>query len=228
MKTFFSFVAAAALTMGAAMGGGLPQSKIIGEYVEARTADVFTGPCFANSEVELTGDLAVMGWKISKGSFQGVNLDGLAVVGVVKANATLGDLFHTSYPVKSVLIVDEKATPEQRLALKGLAQRMAGDLLSDIVRIEYAPVTLTFANGDMHSSKAELKAGSLAAITTRAIKEGDHLCSNELVWYTPLSKTDHAMPAYALAHSYSGKGLNTTWSYPEKRSAFVGSFSYND
>jgi hypothetical protein len=36
------------------------------------------------------------------------------------------------------------------------------------------------------------------------------------------------MPAYALAHSYSGKGLNTTWSSPEKRSAFVGSFQLND
>ena len=32
------------------------------------------------------------------------------------------------------------------------------------------------------------------------------------------------MPAYALEHEFDGKGLGTTWSSPDKRSAFVGSF----
>jgi hypothetical protein len=40
--------------------------------------------------------------------------------------------------------------------------------------------------------------------------------------------TDHAMPAYTLAHSYNGKDLGTTWSSPEKRSAFVATFHYNE
>jgi translocation and assembly module TamB len=34
--------------------------QITGEYLEARSCDVFTGPCFANSEVGLTGELATM------------------------------------------------------------------------------------------------------------------------------------------------------------------------
>ena len=101
--------------------------------VEARTADVFTGPCFANSEVELTGDLAVMGWKIDKGSWQGVKLDGLGVVGVVKASATLGDVHNSAYPVKSVLIVDEKATKAQRDALVAFVKAQAGKLAGDVV-----------------------------------------------------------------------------------------------
>ena len=36
-------------------------ADIHGQYVEARTADIYTGPCFSNSEVELTGNLAVLG-----------------------------------------------------------------------------------------------------------------------------------------------------------------------
>jgi len=28
---------------------------VSGNYIEARTADVFTGPCFANGEVEMNG-----------------------------------------------------------------------------------------------------------------------------------------------------------------------------
>jgi len=36
------------------------------------------------------------------------------------------------------------------------------------------------------------------------------------------------MPAYALANEYRGQGLDTTWSNPYKRSAFVASFQYRD
>jgi hypothetical protein len=211
------------------MAAGLQnRTQLRGEYIEARTADVFTGPCFANSEVELVGNLAVFGWKINAGTFEGVKLDGLSVVGVVRAANTLGNVHQTAYPVKSVVIIDERATPEQRLALKSFAQRMGGDLLQDIVKVNYEAIDLTVEGNNIHGAKATLTAGSLAKIQTRAINEGDHLCSNEITWYGPLTKLDHAMPAYALAHSYKGKELDTTWSSPEKRSAFVGQFQYNN
>jgi hypothetical protein len=206
----------------------LPTNNIRGTYVEARSADVFVGPCFANSEVELKGDLAVMSWKIDKGSFQGVNLDGLGVVGVVKASATLGDVHHTAFPVRSVLIIDEKANPEQRLALKSFAQRMSKDLLSDVVKIEYMPVSLTVQNDNVHSAVATMKAGELAAITTRAIRHEDQVCSHEGVWYPPLAEVSHAMPAFTIAHNYKGAGLGTTWSSPEKASAFVANFNLSE
>ena len=224
MKKLFLVLTSTALMFAA----GFPSKQLKGTYVEARTADVFVGPCFANSEVELMGELAVMGWKISEGSWEGVSLNGLGVVGVVKASATLGDVHHTSYPVKSVLIIDEKASPEQRLALKSFAQRMSKDLLSDVVRIEYRPVSLTVENNNVHTATAKLEAGGLAAIQTRAIKTTDHVCSHEDVWYPPLTAVDHFMPAYALAHNYKGDALGTTWSSPEKRSAFVAEFHLSE
>ena len=109
------------------MAAGLQnRTQLRGDYVEARTADVFTGPCFANAEVDLVGNLAVFGWKINSGMYDGVKLDGLSVMGVVKANNTLGNIHADAYPVKSVVIIDNRATPEQRLALKSFAQRMGG------------------------------------------------------------------------------------------------------
>ena len=87
--------------------------------------------------------------------------------------------------------------------------------------MDYQPINLSFDNNDVHSMKAHLSAGKLANIETRAINEGDHICRNEEVWYRPLSKVDHAMPAYSLAHNFSGEGLGTKWSNPYKRSAFV-------
>src|ERR1022692_1248172 len=183
---------------GFTFGAEIPAHNIYGNYVEARTADVYTGPCFANAEVGLVGQLAVFGWKVTKGSWRGVDLD--------------------------VMIVDSRANPEQRLALQSFAKHMAGDLLQDVVRVDYQPIELTFADDDIHSMKANLTAGNLAKISTRALSEGDHICHNEEVWYRPLTKLDHAMPAYALANQFQGQGLDTTWSNPDKRSAFVGTF----
>lgn len=215
-----------AITLAASLSfaGGLPSGTIYGNYVEARTADVYTGPCFANSEVGLTGQLAVMGWKVTKGSWNGVALDDLGVVGVIRASSTLGDVYHSAYPVKAVLIVDERANAEQRLALQSFAKHMGGDLLQDVVRVDYQPIDLSFANGNLHSMKATLTAGNLAKIETRALSENDQICHNEEVWYRPLTQVEHAMPAYALANSFQGQGLGEQWSSPGKRSAFLASF----
>jgi len=227
MKPMMVLVLSAALS-SMAFGAGLEKSQLHGEYLEARTADVYTGPCFANAEVNLMGDLAVFGWRVDKGTFEGVNLDGLGVVGVVKASGTLGDVNSNAYPVKAVLIVDEKAGPEQRMALRKFARRMSGDLLQDVVKVVYAPIDLTVKDDNIHGGVASLKAGALAEIRTRALSNGDHICTNEEVWYRPLTNVDHAMPAYSLANSYQGDGLGTKWRSPEKRSAFIGSFQLND
>src|SRR5437762_1871455 len=137
----FVMVAMAAVGFSAA----IPSHSIYGDYVEARTADVYTGPCFANAEVGLVGDLAVFGWRINRGEWHGVSLDGLSVVAAVKARHTLGDVYESSYPVHAVMIVDSSATPEQRLALQGFAKKMGGDLLQDVVRVDYVPIRFEVA-----------------------------------------------------------------------------------
>ncbi len=222
MKTLVFALSVATVVSAADLGS---MTRVRGEYVEARTADIYTGPCFANSEVELTGNLAVLGWKIEKGSWEGVPLDGLSVVGVVRSDNTLGDYMHPD-PVgaHAVLIVDEKASPEQRLALAQFAQKMGAGLLNDVVRTEARTIALT--TGDMHSREAKMVAGELAKVETRALADTDKICHNEEVWYKPLTQLDHAMAAYTVEQSYQGKGLNTTWSYPGKRSAYVGTFQY--
>ncbi|RMG49335.1 MAG: DUF1326 domain-containing protein, partial [Acidobacteria bacterium] len=111
----------AGLVLGSFPSIGRAQ-HIRGTYVETRSADVYTGPCFANAEVGLVGDRAILAWRIERGQWQGVRLDGLSVVGVIKARATLGDPYSDPYPAEAVLIVDEKATPEQRTALIRFAQ----------------------------------------------------------------------------------------------------------
>lgn len=224
MRTVLCAAASLCISASLAFSASLPTNNIRGEYIEARTADVYTGPCFANSEVGLAGDLAVMGWKIEKGSFQGVNLDGLSVMGILKASGTLGDVTATVYPVKSVIVIDERANAEQRLALKGFAQKMGGQLLSDVVKVDFQPIDFSMAGNSVHSAKATMTAGNLVKLQTRALTEGDQICHNEGVWYQPLSKVEHAMPAYTVANDYNGQGLGTVWNYTGNRGSFVGTF----
>lgn len=216
-----------ALALSALGWAASPAIDVTGNYVEARTADVFTGACFANSEVQLVGNLAVAGWKINKGTWNGVSLDGLGVAAAVHANSTLGDKTGEPYPVKALLMVDEKANLEQRQALKEFAQRMTGDLLQDIVRVVAAPIQFTVEGGSIHEARVTMTAGTLAEIRTRAMEEGDHTCGHEVPWYEPLAKTEHAMAAYSLENRFSGSStedLKARWSSPYKRSAFVATF----
>src|SRR5438105_13002179 len=92
---------------------------LTGQYLEARTCDVWTGPCFANAEMNLGGKQAVLAWKVEEGALGGVRLDGLGVVAVVVSSDTLG--LEQTGPAKAVLLVDRKANAEQRQALVRLA-----------------------------------------------------------------------------------------------------------
>jgi len=221
-KLFVSAIVGLGLMVAAAIPGS---AAITGDYIEARSADVYTGPCFANGQVGLVGNEAILAWKIKEGDWKGTNLNGLGVVAVVKAHATLGDPYHSPYPTESVLIVDQRATSRQRLALQDFAASMAGKLLSRVVRVEAAPIQLSFAHGKQHGA-ALLVAGNLARIETRSLCQGDDICGNEFVYYPPLVQLTHAMPAFTIEDSFQGKGLDVIWNHMGERSAFVGTFSH--
>src|ERR1039457_715034 len=90
--------AAASISLAA----GLPARGVTGNYIEARTADVFTGPCFANGEVEMNGKEAVFGWKINSGTWHGVSLEGLSVVGVIRSEHTLRNIYEPVNAARAV------------------------------------------------------------------------------------------------------------------------------
>jgi len=197
--------------------------QIRGDYIETRSADVYTGQCFANGEVNLVGNEAILAWHVQSGSWDGVPLDGLTVAAAAEARATLGDPYANPYPAKSVLIVDEQANQQQRAALVAFAHKMGGELLRNVERIIPAPIELV-VNPERHGV-ALLRAGSFATVQTRSLNETDHLCGNEETFYPPLTQVAHAMPAVALTDSYRGPGLGVDWETHGKRSAFVGTFA---
>jgi len=236
MRTIATALSLAVLGLGANFASA---AGIRGEYVEARTADVFTGPCFSNAEVFITGKNAVMAWKVTEGSWKGVNLDHLCVAAAVVGSTT----FSEDQPEKaqSVLIVDSKATGKQRDALVDLAKTLGGARLSHVAKVATARMVLKVedhmaseadaghAAHSMYSMpkapRATFWAAGLAQIVTRPLDERDHACGNEVIAYPPLSAGVQATPAYTLGHTYQGEGLNAQWADPNCRSSFVGHFA---
>jgi hypothetical protein len=212
-------------------------AELRGDYLEARTADVFTGPCFSNAEVFIYGNQAVMAWKVREGSFRGVDLRGLTVAAAVKGTTTFSE--DRPEQARAVLIVDERADARQREALVAMARELGGARLGHIADVKTARMALKIEDhapsaadsapghdGMPHAPRASFWASGLAQIVTRPLDDGDHFCGNEVVAYPPLSKNVEALPAYTLGHAFKGTGLGTNWDDPNCRSSFVGHFAY--
>jgi hypothetical protein len=197
--------------------------EIRGDYLETRSADVYTGQCFANGEVNLVGKEAILAWHVQSGSWNGVSLQGLTVAAAVRANGTLGDPYEDPYPAKAVLLVDDQATVPQQAALVNFAKRMGGELLNNVEQV--IPTQMELVVNAEHHGAAMLRAGRFATVQTRSIGGQDHLCGNEVTFYPPLTELAHSMPAVALTDTYNGPGLGVSWDFHGKRSAFVGTFS---
>src|SRR6266849_8778720 len=115
MKRAIILAALVGLTTSPLMAGG--KGLLSGQYVEARTAEVFTGGCIMGSEAETVGKQAVLAWKVTHGSFNGVSLDGLSVVAAVAGDKNLGiqEIGGGKANVRSAVFVDDRANAAQSI-----------------------------------------------------------------------------------------------------------------
>lgn len=215
----------AALTLvllcNAASGHGSP--SICGSYLEVRSCDVYTGPCFANAEMGLSGKEGMLVWSIKSGGWEGTNLDGLKVIAIVRTDGTLGNVRFQPRQGKAVLIVDAKGTAAQRKALTSFAKSMAGGLIHDVVSVKTLPIEAELAVCDK-SGCARVQAGDLVEISTRCMSDKDHICGNEELFYPPLTLISQSLPALTELAAFRGEGLGLTWETTHARSAYLGMF----
>ena len=205
---------------------GTSNAEIEGHYLESRTCQVYTGPCFANAEVGLSGKNAVLAWSITDGKHGGVDLSGLTVVMAVKAANTLEFRgFEDAGALKSVVYVDHKATTAQQLALVDFAKKHSGRGGEKVVRVSTAPIEMSL---DVSSLDGKLSVGEkkVVQLETRKARPEDCICSNESAYYPPLVKVDHFAPGVATVGTFNGWGLGSRWSTPGARSAYMATFSY--
>lgn len=200
-------------------------AEISGDYLEVRTCDVYTGSCFANSEMGLTGKEAILVWSVRDGQWKNTALDGLKVIAVVKTDDTMGDLRYQPRSGKAVLVVDAKANSEQREALQDLARSLSGKLIKEVTSVKSVDIESNLGTCSKSAACASVKAGKLIDISTRCFGEKDHVCGNETAFYPPLTEVNGAIPAFTELATFKGAGLNVTFEAAGTRSAFLASFS---
>ena len=205
-----------------ALVAGANAMEVSGQYVEARTCDVYTAACFANADTGLIGRNGVLAWQVNRGEIDGVRVDGLGIVAVLSAHETLG--LRQNREVKSLVIVDEKATTAQRDALIKMAKSQAGSLLGNIIAIRAAKVEMTVCECTGGTCSI-VKAGDVRIETRCLDQKHDKACGNDSNFYPPLSKGVTAKAAITVDHVFKGKEFNETWSDAERRGAYVGTFS---
>ena len=138
MKAKMLVLAAAVALTGSSLMAG---NTITGTYVEARTAEVFTGGCIMSSEADTVGKQAVLAWKVDQGSYNGISLDGLSVVAALSGDRNLGihEIGGERAHVKSAVVVDERANAAQRIALVAMATELANGNVGTVVNVSSAP-----------------------------------------------------------------------------------------
>ena len=194
-------------------------TAITGDYVEARTAEVFAGGCIQGSEGEAAGREAILAWRVGKGQVNGVSLDGLSVVAVVAGDQNLstheiGGAKPTK--IRTAIRVDARATAAQRDALVSLARSLS-PVVRDVVDVKAVPISFRRdADGvSVVAGEASLE------VTTRM----DHSPNcGALQWYSPLAKMTQSALGHTTSEAWSGSSLGTQWSMGDKRASFYGAF----
>lgn len=196
-------------------------ASLHGTYVEARTSEVFAGACVINGEAATTGREALLAWKVDSGRFNGVRLDGLAVIAAVSGNANLSvhEIGGEIATTRTALFVDARASDAQRQALVTMVKTLASRVVGTVA--EVTPVSIEFVSGDRD---VRVTAKSVRLTVGKEMSH-DVSCGNKK-WFEPLSTVHHADLGIAIENAFSGTSLGTKWSDPNKRSGFFGTFSY--
>lgn len=223
MKSPILLSLAGLLSIGS-LASAAPRLAVTGDYVEARTAEVFTGGCTMNSEAETIGREAVLAWRVDRGSIDGVVVDGLAVVAAVAGDRNLGMREmggEAPTRVRAMVYVDARATLAQQQALLTLVRTASRSLPTEIARITSTPVRF---ERDEHGVRVE--AGD-ASLDVQKHVHHDPSCG-AMQWFMPLGEMDRAAIGMTRSQVYWGNALGSRWRQADRKSAFWGTFAFAD
>lgn len=186
-----------------------------GDYVEVRSNHVLGGGCTYSAEADMDGNQAIIAWRVGNG-----DLAGLSVVAVILGE---GNLQLGTHARETILFVDRKATAAQCDELVQTFTNRYTELFGTVKKVELTPISFR-RDGLDHF---QVMVPGQAKVVTRAMVQTDHEPScDRVVWYKPFSNDATASLAQTAEHAYTGSDLPATWTIPNKRSAYVGSFSF--
>jgi hypothetical protein len=207
------------------LGGATPQpsavvvqspSKVVGDYVEARTASVFAGACHYNGELVTTGRDAVMAWKIASGSWRGTDLTGVTAMAAVSCD---DNLKNDAAARQSEIVVNASATPAQTGAFADFLAKKCGQQLGKITSIRHGIVWF-----DHTGSTYTVNSEGFAEMKVQSMPNDECCKQPSLVWYSPLMPLVHRKVGYTLDSGYDAGNVGDPWQRSEENTAFYGAF----
>ncbi len=161
----------------------IPEWHVVGDWFDVCKCNV---PCPCEfAQAPTYGDCeGVLAYHIREGSYGGVSLDGLNVVGL---SSFVGNIWAGETKATMGMFIDERADDRQREALQMIMSGQAGgfpatfaELIGDMRGIEFAPIEFEIAD-DLAYWRAEVpgrvvaKAEALTGPTTPPGKRGQML-----------------------------------------------------
>ena len=191
---------------------------VTGDYIEARSCNVYAGPCHFGSEYTTAGREAVMAWRVQRGASAGQTLDGLGAVAVVAGEDNLAV---AGTPRRTVFYVDERATPAPREALVALLRAKTGADFGRVVAVRAAPIAF-----EDQSEGVRVSVPNVARL--EATKMPDAACCRwpGQRWYDPLARAQDVQVGNAVVNEYDDSLLNIRWTHKGENSVLFGNFSF--
>jgi hypothetical protein len=158
-----------------------------------------------------------MAWKVTSGSWNGIDLTGMRALAVVTADDNLSN---DEAARSSELILDESSTRAQQVAMLNAIKTRYATSLGKIVSVRSAAISFK------HEDKSYQVTATDAAINVEAMP--DDLCCRmpNLVWYDPLVQLSQRKVGYTVLATYKGHLAGDPWQRAGENSAFYGSFSF--
>jgi hypothetical protein len=157
-----------------------------------------------------------MAWRITSGSWNGVELAGVRAMAVVSADQNLSDIQSGR---RSELIIDRSASRAQTIAMTDAIKSLYAATLGKIISVSSAPIEFK------HENRAySVSSSNVMTIEVEAMP--DDLCCRmpQLVWYEPLVPLANRKVGHTIKALYAKGTLGDAWQRTGENSAFYGSF----
>ncbi len=215
MKTC-TVIAALALSVSPVVDDSAARIEgIRADYVEARTASVFAGACHYGSEYTTTGREAVLAWRLTAGSVDGVSLEGVDVVVAVasKQNLAIEDAERWSVVHLSKDLTPERA--EAALAWLGAEHAAA---LGDVRAVERTDVSVRLVE-DTYA----VRAGEGIELSGTLLPNRECCAMPHKVWYRPFEPAlDKPLVGEVTTFRCASEELGRSFTLASVNCVFVG------
>jgi len=193
---------------------------VTGDYVEARSNEVYTCGCLYSGQMTTAGREAILAWRITSGVYQGTSLAGVKVAAVIVGDANLGAY---AAPRRTALYLDDSASDAQLQAIVALWRREYSQALGTISTVHRAPISFT-----QLSDGVRLSIPNLVEVQARKARLPEDAHPGSFLWYQPFVPLRSPSLATALDYEYSGLDFQHQWQdLMPSINGYLGEFALN-